>query len=89
MPVVNDHRPEDRKGDRWAVVGTDSFMSGTSFARGGASYAAWSVRDRAELAIAEAYVRARSDMRRARIVDLHDYRPKCKQFSIYAYTEQS
>lgn len=88
-PVLVDDRTEaEKKTHRLAVVGTDTFMSGWGRAGGGASYAAWAVRD-GDLAGCLSWVESREDMIRVRVVSLDGYRPKAAHTHIYVYNQQA
>ena len=67
MTIQDDRTAEERKTHTWIVVGTDSFMSGWGKASGGVSYAAWACKG-SDVDRVENWVRARSDMKRVRIV---------------------
>ena len=88
MPEVlkDDRTPEQKKTHTVLVVGTDRFMSGWGNAPG-TSYAAWACLPADTETIAHR-IRARSDMKRVRVVDSRNYRPKLRQgdhFHIYVY----
>jgi len=73
--VVDDHRSEADKAQTWGfVVATDSFMSGWGMAPGRSLFAV-PVTDDKQAEIVADNMRARSDMKRVRIVG-HDYRPR-------------
>ena len=73
-PDVHDDRtPEQKQTHTWAVVGSDSFLSGWGGARGRVSYAAWACRFD-DLAEVQDRIERRSDMKRVRVVDLRTYR---------------
>lgn len=84
MAIMQDDRtPEQRKTHTLIVLGTDSFMSGWGQAKNGASYAGWACTPDTIDAV-EDRIRARSDMKRVRIVG-GDYRPGpyCAHCHIY------
>jgi len=82
--IQDDRTPEQKETHRFAVVGTDSFMSGWGEATGGASYAGWACANREELDRTFEWVSNRSDMKRVRIVNLNDYKARnAKHFHIY------
>ena len=85
---VDDRTPEQKLTHRFAVVGTDTFMSGWGGAKGGMSYAGWAFQDGDE-AKALSAVEGRSDMKRVRIVLLDTYRPKAARTHIYVWNGQS
>lgn len=72
----DDRTAEQHKTHRFAVVGTDRFLSGWGEAENMASYAAWAYADYDTGRRVESWVRARPDMERVRVVDLSTYRPK-------------
>ena len=77
MQIQDDRTEEQKKTHRYAIVGTDRFMSGWGKAKGGASYAAWAVpQDLDAIAHVEYWVERRGDMRRVRVVDLDTWRPR-------------
>lgn len=88
MIIKDDRTPEQRKTHAYLVVGTDSFLSGWGGAEGGASYAAWACEDK-HVEKVEAWVRARDEMKRVRVVcedEEKPYRPNpdiCAHLHIY------
>ena len=85
--IQDDRTPEQQETHRFAVVGTDKFMSGWGEATGGASYAGWACANREELDKAFDVISDRSDMKRVRIVNLNDYRAtNAKHLHIYVWT---
>ena len=77
MQIQDDRTEEQKKTHRYAIVGTDRFMSGWSKAKGGTSYAAWAIDgDRETIDRVEKWVSSRSDMRRVRFVNLDTWRPR-------------
>lgn len=86
MNIRDGRTSAQRKTHTYIVVGTDKFMSGQGYAKGGKSYAGWAcvgdVVDRVER-----WVRNRSDMTRVRLVD-GNYRPRGPgDFRIYVVDE--
>jgi len=75
MKIQDDRTQAQKESHDWAVVGSDSFMSGWGEARGGKSYAAWAVPFELTKKVRE-WVENRSDMKRVRVVKLGDYKPK-------------
>ena len=79
----DDRTPKQMTTHRWAVVGTDRFMSGWGEAKNGVSIAAWACKPEHRRAVLE-WVESRSDMLRVReIADASAYRPKCAHLHIY------
>ena len=85
--VIQDDRTEAQKMTHTIlVIGTDRFMSGWGQAPG-TSYAAWACRPHEYQEVKRA-IRARSDMRRVRVVDGRTYRPRGRtgdHFHIYVH----
>jgi len=78
MATTDDRRSEADKARTWGfVVATDSFMSGWGGAAGGRSIFAVPVRSPKEAEIVADNMRARSEMKRVRIVG-HDYKPRLR-----------
>lgn len=90
---IKDDRDETQRGThRWLIIGTDSFMSGWGGAAGGASVAAWAVEaDSTKIAVVEAWVKRRREMKRVRIVrddPRRRYRPRnAAHLHIYVVTD--
>lgn len=84
----DDRTPEQKLTHRFAVVGTDSFMSGWGEAEGGMSYAGWAFQD-GEEAQALSAIDRRNDMQRVRVVLLDEYRPRAAHTHIYVWRGQS
>ena len=85
MQRDDDRTPEQHDTHRWAAVGTDTFLSGWGKAEGGASYAAWAC-TAMQLDACRQYVESRSDMKRVRVVDLNEYRPRgTGHLHVYVY----
>lgn len=83
--IVDDRTEEQKETHKLAVVGTDTFMSGWGQASGGYSYAAWAFQDGQE-ADALAWMEARNDMQRVRVVTLDGYKPRgAAHLHIYVY----
>jgi len=84
MPKIQDDRTEaQRNSHRYAVVATDSFMSGWGGAQGGASVAAWAYDSATSERRLLEWVESRKEMKRVRVVDLKGYRPRCAHLHIY------
>ena len=75
MLIDDDRTTEERETLRYAVVGTDPFMSNWGKAEHGASYAAWAV-DGGHIHEALGWAERRGDIKRIRVVVLDDYRPR-------------
>jgi hypothetical protein len=86
MATIRDDRTEtQRETHRWAVIGTDPFMSGWGGAQGGASYAGWACTS-ADADACLRMVRRRGDMLRVRLVSLPGYRASgAAHCHIYVY----
>ena len=96
--IINDRRNDEQlRTHRYLVIGTDRFLSGWGQAAGGNSYAAWACQTLTEARAVAEVIRARSDMKRVRIV--HDsrgqargaFRPDsryCSHFSVYVASEE-
>ncbi len=83
MGIIVDERTDaQRETHTWAVVGTDTFLSGWGGATDGESYAAWAT-TYDNLDATERMVLARVDMRRVRVVSLKGYRPRAAHTHIY------
>lgn len=85
MIIKDDRTKEQRNTHTWAVVGTDSFMSGWGMAKDGASYAAWACTPD-QIDEVERRIQDRPEMKRVRVVKLDDYRPNpklCAHLHIY------
>ncbi len=74
MEKQDDRTALERHTHSIIVVGTDSFLSGWGAAEGGRSLAGWACRPE-DVDKVEAWVRARSDMRRVKI-RYNNYKPK-------------
>ena len=81
----DDRTPEQRKTHKLAVVARDNFMSGWGGARGGFSRCAWACGPDVNPDRVYNWVKARTEMRYANIVDLDTYRPPrgTSHFHIY------
>lgn len=86
MILEDDRTPEQKLTHTWAVIGTDTFMSGWGGAEGGMSYAGWACPFK-RLSEVETTVRNRSDMQRVRVVKLDDYHPRAAHTHIYVFDE--
>ncbi len=84
MIKQDDRNEAEKKIYTLLVVGTDTFLSGWGRAEGGASVAAWACTSE-DLPAVEKWVRARSDMKRVRVVIAKGYRPSgnVAHFHIY------
>lgn len=86
--IIEDDRTEEEKLTHSCIVlGTDRFLSGWGYAKNGLSYAGWACQDK-DLWKVERWVKARSDMKRVRIVG-NNYRPSnyCAHLHIYVVNE--
>jgi len=87
--IYQDERTDEQKlTHRFAVIGTDAFMSGWGGAEGGVSYAGWAFQEK-DYAQCLSAVASRRDMRRGRVVDLSTYRPKAAHTHIYVWQGQT
>jgi hypothetical protein len=87
--ITKDDRTDEQKiTHTFLVVGTDRFMSGWGWTKGGYSYAAWACKPKDVKEVFE-WVKNRSDMSRVRVVSSNNYKPssRCKHFHIYVADE--
>jgi hypothetical protein len=77
MIVKDDRTDEQKKTHTWIIAGTDKFMSGSSFAKGGKSIAAWACEPKNRAQVLN-WVESRTDMKYVREVCESDrrYRPQ-------------
>jgi hypothetical protein len=86
MTIKDDRTTQQKSSHRWAVVMTDSVLSGWGSAASGASYAGWACDQTVNLERVRNWVANRGDALRVRVVLLDDYRPNnnyCDHFHIY------
>jgi len=82
--IIQDDRTEQQKATHdCLVVGTDDGLSGWGLAEGGKSYAAWACTGE-DLPAVEAWVRARGDMKRVRVV-YGKYSPRGRAGHLHVY----
>jgi hypothetical protein len=90
----DDRDAEQRREMPFLIVGMDKFLSGWGGAADGVSVAAWACREE-DIDRVFKWVKARSDMRRVRLVDEREHSgvwpcksvfPRCVHFHIYAVT---
>ena len=75
--IIKDTRTDqERKTHTWAVIGTDTFLSGYGDAHGKISYAGWAFDTMDIGGKILKWVKSRGDMKRIRVVNLKTYRPR-------------
>ena len=84
--ITDDRTEEQKQTHQCAWVGTDTFLSGWSKAKGCKSFAAWAFPEGKENNV-ERWVRSRGDMKRVRLVTLDGYDPEGGMLHIYVVKE--
>ncbi len=83
--VKDDRTPEQKQTHIWGIVARDRVLSGWGGAEGGTSRCAWACHPDVNTDRVENWVRSRSDMQRACLVDLRTYRPPAGTAAFHIY----